>query len=132
MVGSVFRPEMMLGGRRSRLYALRWTYVGWLVLQIFFLWVSFRILEMQHPMGVGGPASARNPASAPGVVGGWFAATFIFQQMILLLMATPAFVAGAITDEKRRGTLQYLLTTDLDTRHIILGKMFGRVARWPC
>ena len=49
--------------------------------------------------------------------------------MILLLLATPAFVAGAITDEKRRGTLQYLLISDLDTRHIILGKMFGRVAQ---
>src|SRR5206468_1762416 len=33
------------------------------------------------------------------------------------------------TDEKRRGTLQYLLTTDLDTRHIILGKLLGRVAQ---
>jgi ABC-type transport system involved in multi-copper enzyme maturation permease subunit len=131
MVGSVFRQEMLLGGRRSRLYALRWTYVGWLVLQIFFLWVSYMILEMQHGFAVrgSGQSSALNPASAPGVVGGWFASAFIFQQMILLLMATPAFVAGAITDEKRRGTLQYLLTTSLDTRHIILGKMFGRVAQ---
>jgi ABC-type transport system involved in multi-copper enzyme maturation permease subunit len=131
MVGSVFRQEMLLGGRRSRLYALRWTYVGWLVLQIFFLWVSYSILELQHKAAVtsSSPSSAVNPASAPGVVGGWFASAFIFQQMILLLMATPAFVAGAITDEKRRGTLQYLLTTDLDTRHIILGKMFGRVAQ---
>jgi ABC-type transport system involved in multi-copper enzyme maturation permease subunit len=131
MVGSVFRLEMLLGGRRSRLYALRWVYVGWLVLQIFFLWVSYMVLEWQHSTAIGGsgPSSAHNPASAPGVVGEWFASSFIFQQMILLLMATPAFVAGAITDEKRRGTLQYLLTTDLDTRHIILGKMFGRVAQ---
>jgi ABC-type transport system involved in multi-copper enzyme maturation permease subunit len=131
MVGSVFRLEMLLGGRRSRLYALRWTYVGWLVLQIFFLWVSFMILEMQFTLTVRGssPSAAVNRASAPGVVGEWFASAFVFQQMILLLLATPAFVAGAITDEKRRGTLQYLLTTDLDTRHIILGKMFGRVAQ---
>jgi ABC-type transport system involved in multi-copper enzyme maturation permease subunit len=131
MVGSVFRLEMLLGGRRSRLYALRWTYVGWLVLQIFFLWVSFSILELQHNAALQsiGQSSAKNPASAPAVVGEWFAAAFVFQQMILLLLVTPAFVAGAITDEKRRGTLQYLLTTDLDTRHIILGKMFGRVAQ---
>ncbi len=131
MVGTVFRLEMLLGGRRSRLHALRWAYVGWLVLQIFFLWVSYMILEMQHSMAVtaSGQSSARNPASAAGVVGEWFASAFIFQQMIILLIATPAFVAGAVTDEKRRGTLQYLLTTDLDTRHIILGKMFGRVAQ---
>ena len=131
MVGSVFHQEMLLGGRRGRLYVLRWVYVAWLVLQIFFLWLAFVILEGQHRNAIAssGPSAANNPASAPGVVGGWFAPWFVFQQMILLLLATPAFVAGAITDEKRRGTLQYLLTSDLDTRHIILGKMLGRVAQ---
>ena len=131
MVGSVFQQEMLLGGRRSRLHVLRWVYVAWLVLQIFFLWICFLFLDMQHRNAIvnSGVSAANNPASPPGVVGGWFASWFVFQQMILLLMATPAFVAGAITDEKRRGTLQYLLISDLDTRHIILGKMFGRVAQ---
>src|SRR5581483_9766362 len=50
-------------------------------------------------------------------------------QMALLLLVTPAFVAGAITDEKRRGTLQYLLTTDLEARHLVVGKLLGRVAQ---
>ncbi len=83
-----------------------------------------------------------NPASAPGVVGQWFVQGsddnflsrlffpgFVRSQVLMLLLATPAFVAGAVADEKRRGTLQYLLAADLDTRHLILGKMFGRVAQ---
>jgi ABC-type transport system involved in multi-copper enzyme maturation permease subunit len=63
------------------------------------------------------------------VVGARFAEAFVVQQLLLLLLATPAFVAGAVTDEKRRGTLPQLLTTSLDTRHILLGKLLGRTAQ---
>jgi ABC-type transport system involved in multi-copper enzyme maturation permease subunit len=144
MVGSVIHQEMLLGGRRNRLYALRWVYVGWLVLQIFFLWIGYMVLEMEHRNAIlnSAASAANNPASAPGVVGSWFVQGvdgdwltslifpgFVRSQMVLLLLATPAFVAGAVTDEKRRGTLQYLITADLDMRHLILGKMFGRVAQ---
>src|SRR5262249_43922461 len=52
---------------------------------------------------------------------------FIAQQFLLLILATPAFVAGAITDEKSRGTLQHLLTTDLTSWEIIVGKYLGRI-----
>src|SRR5262249_21955236 len=68
-------------------------------------------------------------ASAPEIVGQWFSEAFVAQMMFFLVLATPAFVAGAITDEKRRGTLQYLLTADLEARHIVIGKLLGRVAR---
>ena len=151
MVGAVFHQEMLLGGRRSRLHVLRWVYVGWLVLQIFFLWCGFLYLQLQHRRAAPSPyitnpvadyAAPENPVSAPGVVGDWFVRGgddglldrlffpgFVGSQMLMLLLATPAFVAGAVADEKRRGTLQYLLAADLDTRHLILGKMFGRVAQ---
>jgi ABC-type transport system involved in multi-copper enzyme maturation permease subunit len=69
------------------------------------------------------------PISAPTVVGGWFADMFVNQQFILLAIATPALVAGAITDEKRRGTLQYLLLADLGMRELLLGKLLGRAAQ---
>jgi ABC-type transport system involved in multi-copper enzyme maturation permease subunit len=142
MVGSVFHQELLLGGRRGRLHVLRWVYVAWLVLQIFFLWFKFLYLQSEHWSALhGSPAAPDNPASAPGIVGAWFVQGmdgsvfglffpgFVRSQMIMLLLATPAFVAGAVADEKRRGTLQYLLTADIDTRHLILGKMFGRVAQ---
>ncbi len=150
MVGAVFHQEMLLGDRRGRLHVLRWVYVGWLVLQVLFLWFGFLYLQMQHKAALAlysfnpaaEPAAPDNPASAPGVVGDWlvrgsdagllerlFFPGFVRGQMLMLLLATPAFVAGAVADEKRRGTLQYLLTADLDARHLILGKMFGRVAQ---
>jgi ABC-type transport system involved in multi-copper enzyme maturation permease subunit len=139
MVGAVLHQELLLGSRRNRLYVFRWVYAGWLVAVVFYLFAGFAGEELDRyysPFrGPTGPArnfyDAPPPAraSAPAVVGGRFAEAFVVQQLLLLLLATPAFVAGAVTDEKRRGTLPQLLTTGLDTRHILLGKLLGRTAQ---
>src|SRR5262249_25126163 len=60
---------------------------------------------------------------------GSFVSLFVVQQLILMLLATPAFAAGAITDEKTRGTLQHMLTADLTAWEIIIGKLLGRTAQ---
>jgi len=131
MVGSVLHQEMLLGSRRTRLYILRWVYAVLLLVQLLgiFLW---RLLEWFFVINArknADPSQALNGIPFASLVGSTFAEFYVYQQMILLLLATPAFVAGAVTDEKRRGTLQYLLTADLDTRHIVLGKLFGRIAQ---
>src|SRR4029077_14056027 len=51
------------------------------------------------------------------------------QQAVAILFVTPAFAAGSITDEKRRGTLDFLLTTPLPAGQIILGKWLGQAMR---
>src|SRR5262249_8513545 len=58
-----------------------------------------------------------------------FTTTFVVQQFFLLLIATPAITAGAVTDEKKSGTLQYLLTTDLTAWQILAGKLLGGTAQ---
>jgi ABC-type transport system involved in multi-copper enzyme maturation permease subunit len=131
MVGPVLHQEMLLGGRRNRLHVLRWLYAGLLVIEIIVLFLSFQSEELaraQRNFMMGG-AEAYNRTSAPEVVGERFAVLFVRQQMILLLLVTPAFVAGAITDEKRSGTLSYLVLTDLEARHIVLGKIVARLAQ---
>ena len=50
-------------------------------------------------------------------------------KLLLLLLATPAYTAGAIPDEKTRGTLQYLLAADLTAWEILAGKLLGRIAQ---
>jgi ABC-type transport system involved in multi-copper enzyme maturation permease subunit len=54
-----------------------------------------------------------------------FVAVFLIQHFGLLLAIAPAVAAGAISDEKTRGTLQYLLTTALQPQEIILAKWLG-------
>src|SRR5205807_2209555 len=122
--GPVLFQEMLLGGRRNQLHVFRWFYAGWLVLVVLWFYTLFQFEELGR-----GIRGGNNRASAPEVVGGRFAESFVHQQMILLLLVTPAFVAGSITDEKRRGTLQYLMLTDMEARHLVLGKLLGRMAQ---
>ena len=131
MVGPVLHQEMLLGGRRNRLHVLRWLYAALLVIEVFGLWFGYQLDEWSQANRVRMMSGrmASNRTSAPEVVGERFAVFYVRQQMILLLLITPAFVAGAITDEKRSGTLQYLVLTDLEARHIILGKIVARLAQ---
>jgi ABC-type transport system involved in multi-copper enzyme maturation permease subunit len=119
MVGPVLHHEMMLGSRRSRAYVFRWLYAGWLVLQVLGYYFYFAMASITLPDNV----------YATPTVASWFVETFVVQQLILLLLATPVFTAGALTDEKTRGTLQYLLTTDLLSWDIVAGKLLGRLAQ---
>lgn len=119
MVGPVLHQEMMLGSRRSRGYIFRWIYAGWLICEVLVLAIS------QAGGGFFFGQSRRGPLTP--MVGEAFTELFLWQQLILMLLATPVFVAGGITDEKSRGTLQYLLTADLNSWQIVLGKLLGRV-----
>src|SRR5262245_58767197 len=104
MLGPVLYLEILLGGRGGRQAVFRWVYGAWLVgLLLFYYglyWVDYRT-----------SAGAQGPdPSATGRFVADFIELFVVQQFILVLLATPAVTAGAITDEKTRGTLQHLLT----------------------
>src|SRR5262249_54563592 len=49
-------------------------------------------------------------------------------QHLLVSVLTPLMVAGALSEEKERRTLEFMLATDLRSREIILGKLAGRLA----
>src|SRR5262249_11181529 len=54
-------------------------------------------------------------------------AGLVLQQMTVALLAVPAFAAGSISDEKITGTLEHLLATPLESRHIIVGKWLAQL-----
>jgi ABC-type transport system involved in multi-copper enzyme maturation permease subunit len=56
-----------------------------------------------------------------------FALVFLLVQAAVVLLLTPLFVAGAVVEETERRTLEFLLATDLDSREIILGKLWPRL-----
>jgi ABC-type transport system involved in multi-copper enzyme maturation permease subunit len=124
MVGPILHHELLLGSRRSRQYVLRWVYAGWLVAQLLFLYFWYFIEYHARTSFMGGQPDT----NATGRFTYGFLTTFVCQQLILVALATPILTAGAITEEKTRQTLQYLLTTDLLSWHIVLGKLLGRLA----
>src|SRR5205823_11842993 len=95
MLGPVFFLELRLAVRRGRLNAFRTIYGSWWLLQFTGLALVFLQYEIDH-------------ASSGTVLGPLVNLSFqvfIAQQFLFLVLATPAFVAGAITDEKSQGTL---------------------------
>ncbi len=103
MFSAVFHQEMLLAGRRQRAYFLRWVYAALLLTQV----LSIADLN-QHATYAS------------------FFASFLTLHFAMLFMLTPALTAGAITDEKTRGTLALLLTAHLRPMEIVVGKLLGR------
>src|SRR6266849_10494589 len=118
MLGPVFSLELRLAVRRGRWNAFRRLYGGWWLLQFAVMYVLIWQCETDGASGT--------------VLGPLLNLCFqivVAQQFVFLVLATPAAVAGAITDEKSQGTLQHLLTADLSSWEIVMGKFLGRMAQ---
>lgn len=49
----------------------------------------------------------------------------IFVPALLLVFVAPSFIAGTISDERQRGTLEILLTTKMTAKSIVFGKFLS-------
>jgi len=56
-----------------------------------------------------------------------FSELFLIVQSVTALLLTPLVFAGAVSDEKEKRSLDFLLTTDLSAREIVLGKYAARL-----
>jgi hypothetical protein len=119
MLGPVLYQELLLTGRRRRLHLLRWIYGGVLLAEFCYIFVLTAGLFLPFD---------RMPRLGLVEWSRTLVHLLLWQQLVLILLVTPAFVAGEVTDEKTRGTLQYLLTTDLKSWEIVLGKQLAQVA----
>jgi ABC-type transport system involved in multi-copper enzyme maturation permease subunit len=124
MLGPVFSAEMLRAGRRGRAHVLRWIYAAWLCMQLLYVYDQANFSPTTSA-GTGRPNRAKIAADFSQRLRD----LILGQQFILIVLVTPAFVAGAITDEKTRGTLQALLTAHVTPTDIVLGKLFGRCAQ---
>jgi ABC-type transport system involved in multi-copper enzyme maturation permease subunit len=121
MLGPIFHLEMLLGGRRGRQYWVRWFIGGMLLLQLSGFYISYYSNIEQ-----GRQETGRIPPNAASLFGTEFTSWLLMQQFFIILLATPVVTAGAITDEKMRGTLLYLFAADLNSWEILVGKLLGR------
>jgi ABC-type transport system involved in multi-copper enzyme maturation permease subunit len=114
-LGPVFKFECLSASRRWQYFAGR----------VFFIGILLGALGMvvwNAEAGTRTPTGLRASANA----GEKFYLVFITTQLSLLFLVAPAITADAICLDKARGSLLPLLTTDLSSREIILGKLFAR------
>jgi ABC-type transport system involved in multi-copper enzyme maturation permease subunit len=117
--GPVFYYDMVRQSRRGRLLLLRNLYC--LVLCGFFYYTAYKT------MGTYFFVFPADPIVAQGITQTYFQ-WFLAAQLILVALLTPAFVAGSLAEEKERKTLEFLATTDLLNREIVLSKLGSRLA----
>jgi ABC-type transport system involved in multi-copper enzyme maturation permease subunit len=120
LVGPVALYELVRATRRSHFVLYRlYAYFLFILLALFYcVWT------------VASPNSAqelRLPAAEMAAFGGTFVFTFLALQLLALAVLTPAYTAGVLAEEKARGTLEFLLATDLRNREIVLGKLVARL-----
>ena len=62
-----------------------------------------------------------------GELGQGFFLAVVGTELSLVLLAAPAATAGAICQDRARGTLLHMLMTDLSAAEIVLGKLAARL-----
>jgi ABC-type transport system involved in multi-copper enzyme maturation permease subunit len=114
-LGPVFKFECLSTSRRWQHFAARVFFIGSMLLVLALVVWNVEAHRV-------GPVGLREMAKA----GEAFYCAIVGTQLALLVLVAPAVAADAICLDKARGALLPLLTTDLSSREIILGKFCAR------
>jgi ABC-type transport system involved in multi-copper enzyme maturation permease subunit len=126
LVGPLFWFDLARLARRGRTALLRVTYALLLfagLLCLFYQHFPQQFAEFGTLFGQG-PSP---PMQQWGQFARYFVVTALTLQAAFVIVVTPAYVAGAVAEEKERDTLKLLFTTPLLDREIVLGKLLGRL-----
>ncbi|HXG12184.1 MAG TPA: ABC transporter permease subunit [Gemmataceae bacterium] len=123
LLGPVFFYDLVRTSRRSRYFLLRGGYATVLLLTLFIFYTSWLGVDLSDLL-----TGATVPGNQVTRFATSFFTVFVSVQLGVVILLAPVFTAGAITEEKERRTLEYLLTTDLRDREIVLGKLVSRLA----
>jgi ABC-type transport system involved in multi-copper enzyme maturation permease subunit len=118
LFGPILFYDLMCTARRPRYFLIRYLFALLLALLLCF---SYWYFTSEHP-------DQKVKASEAAVFAEYFFQAFVMIQYCVLIVLTPAYVAGTIAEEKERKTLEFILATDLRNREIVLGKLCSRIA----
>ena len=117
--GPIFDKELRVTSRRLRYYLLRFAYVAGLGIILFIVW-SNEIL-----------ASSVNSAAwritRLSVIGKNIIISIVWFQFLVSQFLAASMLSDSISEEIYRRTLGVLMTTPMNSFHIITGKLFSRL-----
>jgi ABC-type transport system involved in multi-copper enzyme maturation permease subunit len=126
LVGPVFLFDLVRLSRRGRFLLLRVGYATFLLILLSIAYHDWAERFARVPVGwfhtVAVPLE-RMPELAAAAFAG-----FMTAQFLAVFLITPVYTAGAIAEEKDRGTLELLFACGLTSREIVLGKLMSRLA----
>jgi ABC-type transport system involved in multi-copper enzyme maturation permease subunit len=114
LFGPVLLVELRSAARRARFFLLR---VAYALLLLQSLWSSQSLVESIP----GATTLTKSQNFAQG-----FYAQFSMLQLTAAIIVSIAVTAGAIAEERKRRTLEFLFTTDLTNMEVVLGKLASR------
>lgn len=121
LFGPVFVYEALRLARHPRYLLARVAFA--VLLAGLFTYAYFHWAKSNADVNVGNALSIHAEAELAET----FFSIYMVVQFAMVVLLTPAFVAGAIAEEKERRTLEFMLATDLANREIVLGKLAARV-----
>lgn len=116
LFGPVFYYDLIRQSRRSGAMLVRLLY---LVALFLMLWLAERSWGRYH--------EGTMPAGELARFVETFFSVFLAVQFFLVVLLTPAWTAGALTEEKEGQTLPFLLASNLHNHEIVLGKLASRL-----
>jgi len=126
LLGPLFPFELTRLARRGLQPRLRTIFVAFLLAGLAHLYIGLIPDSMPYDEILAStPALARN---ALAKFGEKFMLLYLTVQLIAVILFTPVYAAGSVIEEKNRKTLEFLQSSPLSGREIILGKFFARLA----
>jgi len=125
LFGPLFLYDLVRTIRRSRIVLLRIIYTLSLLVLLLCLYL---LLFYDNREGMRGlfAGSSVSPGQLANFASG-FSFGFMAIELFMVFLLVPAYTAGAIAEEKERGTLEAMFITDLRNREIVLGMVAARL-----
>ena len=118
--GPIFEKELRATSRRKRTYALRFVYLGGLLLFLVMVYVS------SSPWGAG-PVAITQRVQQQNRLGREFFTVFSLFCVGAMAIIGPVLTCTAISAERLHKTLHVLLMTPITAWQIVTGKLFSRL-----
>jgi ABC-type transport system involved in multi-copper enzyme maturation permease subunit len=131
LCGPVFLYDLVRLSRRGKatFFVARSLYVSALLVLLVLIYAlqtgQHSPFELWSALCMGFPLAQSRASSFASE----FCHALLATQLAVAVLLTPAFTAGAISEDRERRTLEFLLTSDLSSREIILGKWLAYLAR---